>query len=228
MHQGEIAMNKIFSSVAAIVMAGTVGSVEAADMSRPLPPPMPYVFPVYNWSGFYVGGNLGGGWAGTTLTDNLTSAQVGVNPAGVVGGGQLGFNYQVGNFVFGAEWMFDGTSLNSSRNSAALGGSAATDWLTTLAGRFGWAADNWLFYGKAGGGWAANPATLTNTVTGLQFSGSSISPGWLLGGGIEYGITRNWTAKIEYDYLGLESWSTNGLTVRPNVQMLLAGFNFRF
>jgi outer membrane immunogenic protein len=189
---------------------------------------MPYFAPVYNWSGFYVGGNLGGGWAGTTLTDNLTGAQLGVNPSGIVGGGQLGFNYQVGNFVFGAEWMFDGTSLNSSQTAGALRGSATTDWLTTLAGRFGWAADNWLFYGKAGGGWANNRATMTNAVTGLQVSGVSTSPGWLLGGGIEYGITRNWTTKIEYDYLGLDAWTTNPLNVRPNVQMLLAGFNFRF
>jgi len=220
-------MKTMFVCAAAIAMAATAGAAQAADLSRPLPP-APFVSPLYNWTGFYAGGNLGGGWTDATLTDNLTAMSVGVPASGFVGGGQLGFNYQLGGFVVGAEWMFDGTALRSSHTAGALSGSASTDWVTTLAARFGWAADNWLFYAKAGGGWAQTHATLTNAITGLQATGSGASPGWLLGAGIEYGITRNWTTKIEYDYLGLDSWNTGALTVKPNIQMLTVGFNFKF
>jgi outer membrane immunogenic protein len=78
----------------------------------------------------------------------------GNSSSGVVDGGQLGYNYQFGGLVLGAEWTFDGTSLNAPRTVGALQGAGNTKWITTIAGRSGVAADNVLYYGKAGGGWA--------------------------------------------------------------------------
>jgi outer membrane immunogenic protein len=81
-------------------------------------------------------------------------------------------------------------------------------WITTLAGRFGVTNDTWLFYGKAGGGWVGyDNLTIINTVTGARIAGfgNNTNSGWLVGAGIEWALAPNWSVKIEYDYLGLNS-----------------------
>lgn len=70
-----------------------------------------------------------------------------------------------------------------------------------MAGRVGFAYNNWLFYGKGGGAWVGvNNPTLTNVTTGssISFSGNNNS-GWLAGVGVEYAFAPNWTARLEYD-----------------------------
>ena len=79
---------------------------QAADVVRPVPYPL--ALPVYNWTGFYIGANLGGAWASGTLSDSFTGGSVSASSSGVIDGGQLGYNFQNGNFVFGAELVFDG------------------------------------------------------------------------------------------------------------------------
>ncbi len=232
-------LRKFSLSITAAVslMAGAYG-VSAADLARPapayVPPPAP-IF-IYNWTGFYVGGNLGGAWASGTVTDSFTGASLSDSKSGFIGGGQVGFNYQITNWVIGAEWDIDGTSLNASQTGAFVNASANTNWVTTVAARFGVAAGNWLFYGKAGGGWVNNQATITNNITGASLSASNTNSGWLAGAGIEYGFTPNWSAKLEYDYLGLSTWNFNSsvfpaadnVSVSRNIQMLKVGLNYRF
>jgi outer membrane immunogenic protein len=232
-------MRNISISITAAVslLAGAYGA-SAADLGRPIPymPPPAPIF-IYNWTGFYVGGNLGAGWASGTMTDSFTGASLSDSKSGFIGGGQVGYNYQVSNFVFGAEWDFDATALNASRTGGFVTASANTNWVTTLAARFGVASGNWLFYGKAGGGWVNNSATVTNNLTGAAVSASNTNSGWLVGAGIEYGFTPNWSAKIEYDYLGLNTWNVNSTVFAPaadnvsvsrNIQMLKVGLNYRF
>jgi outer membrane immunogenic protein len=112
-----------------------------------------------------------------------------------------------------------------------------TNWMTTVAARFGIAANNWLFYGKAGGGWANNSATLTNLNNGFQVSSSNTNGGWLVGGGLEYAFAPQWSTKLEYNYLGLNSWNVNSTLFAPNadrfsvsrnIQTLTVGVNYRF
>jgi outer membrane immunogenic protein len=232
---GRVGILNLFIGVTLTVLTAA-DVATAADMSVP-PMPAAFVPPPFSWTGFYIGANLGGGWASGTLSDNFTGASLGTSSTGVVGGSQLGYNYQIGNLVLGAEWTFDGTSLNASRTVGALQGSTNTDWMTTVAARFGIAANNWLFYGKAGGGWANNNATLTNLNNGLQVSTSNTNGGWLAGGGVEYAFAPRWSAKLEYNYLGLNSWNVNSTIFAPNadrfsvnrnIQTLLVGVNYRF
>ena len=165
------------------------------------PPPAPtFTYIWYNWNGLYIGGNLGGAWASGTLTDNLSGASFTGDTSGFVGGGQIGYNWQVApQIVLGAEGMFDGTSISKSSNAVnifngdLLQGSARTNSVSTIAARFGYAADHWLYYGKAGGGWVRNSATVTDLTTGASVSSSATNNGWMLGAGIEYGIIPNWT-----------------------------------
>ena len=163
------------------------------------------------------------------------------NLDGWLGGGQVGFNYQMGSFVCGVEGTLDWNSLNSTTGGIitaagpAFQVAANTTWVSTAAARFGFAADRALFYGKAGGGWVGNNATVTNLATGASASTSNTNSGWLLGAGVEYAFTPNWTAKVEYDYLGLSAWTAaspvgvfDAVNVKRQLNIVMGGINYKF
>jgi outer membrane immunogenic protein len=212
----------------------------AADMAVKAPPPPPLP-PPFSWTGFYIGGEIGGVWSNGHISDTLDGFDVSTSHDGIIGGGDVGFNYQTGNFVFGVEGNFDWTSLKATGSGVVipavgtLQASANTDWITTVAGRFGLAYNQLLFYGKAGGGWVGNTATVTNLTTGASISASNTRTGWLGGGGIEWAFDPHWSAKVEYDYIGLHSWTFTGplipgdtWTANRNIQKLTVGLNYRF
>jgi outer membrane immunogenic protein len=229
---------KLFFVVAG--MAGLAGSAQAADLPAPPPlaPPV-YAPPPFNWTGFYIGGNVGGAWSSTTLTDKLTGANVTGNSGGWLGGGQVGLNYQDGRFVLGFEGTGDWTSLNSTSGVVptafgSLQDSAKTKWVATAAVRMGIAVDHFLVYGKGGAGFVGNNVTVANVTTGAGASSSNTNYGWLLGGGVEYAFSNYWSVKLEYDYLRLNGWTAaspfvaDNLNVKQQVNMVMAGFNYRF
>ena len=238
----------LLSSLLALPMAAN-----AADMTAPAPvykaPPVA-PSPPFSWTGFYIGANVGAGWSQGTVTDSLfgISFTNQSNNAVFIGGGQIGGNYQVNNFVFGVEADFDWAGNNNNvGGGGVIGGdtfqvTANNRWITTVAGRVGIAADRWLFYVKGGGGWVGNSGfTVTNETTGgsVAFNGTSNS-GWLLGGGVEWAFTNNWSVRAEYDYLGLNNQSFAVPAAVPviggdtfalhdrNVEMFTVGLNYRF
>jgi outer membrane immunogenic protein len=238
-------------------MALSLGTpVFAADIAVKAPPPPPPP-PVFSWTGFYVGGNVGGAWSNNRWTDSLFLTNFGNNNNGVfIGGGQIGGNYQIGQFVIGGEWDFDWAANNHNNNGIIIpgvGNIVVTNnnrWITTVAARFGWAIDHWLLYGKAGGGWVGNNnLTISNLTTGVSFTCGTFTSftncgnntgGWLVGAGFEYAFTNNWTVKVEYDYLGLGNRTFFVPAASPflagdtftsnnrNVQMVKVGFNYLF
>ena len=208
-------------------------AAHSADVAVKAPPPPPV--PVFSWTGFYIGGNIGGAWANNRFTDTLFLTNFNNNNTGVfIGGGQIGGNYQIGQFVIGGELDFDLAATNNNAGVVipGVGNIVVTDnnrWITTVAARFGFAADHWLFYGKAGGGWVGNNnLTVTNVTTGVSLTCGNFTNcgnntgGWLVGAGVEYAFTNNWTVKFEYDYLGLG----NRTLVIPPTAPLLAGDTF--
>ena len=145
------------------------------------------------------------------MNDSLFGLSASSNRSGFIGGGQLGVNYQFSNIVLGAEWDFDWTSLDATGNGrfvpgvGTLQGSANTRWISTLAARFGVVLNNGvLLYGKAGGAWVDNHATITNLNTGASISASNRNSGWVVGAGVEWAIAGNWSAKLEYDFVKLD------------------------
>src|SRR4029450_6252977 len=211
-------MRKLFYMTAALsVLLATSMAANAADVTaRPAPyaPPSP---PVYapQWTGFYLGGNIGGAWANRDVTDTFLGVNFNNgNKNGVfIGGGQLGFNWQVSTyFVLGFEADFDGAANNNNTGTVfipTVGSIQVTSnnrWITTLAARFGVTPySSWLFYGKAGVGWVGNDDfTITNLTTGASITASNnnTNSGWLVGAGIEWAFGPNWSAKVEDNCLG--------------------------
>ena len=216
------------------------GSALAADLRpRPYTPPPA---PVFSWTGFYIGGNLGGAWARGSVNDSLFGLSADLNRSGFIGGGQLGVNYQFSNIVLGAEWDFDWTSLDATGNGrfvpgiGTLQGAANTRWISTLAARFGVVLGNGaLLYGKAGGAWVDNNATVTNLTTGASISASNRNSGWVVGAGVEWALAGNWSAKLEYDFLKLDDltfgpgpFRGDTFTASREIQMFKVGLNYRF
>ena len=245
----------------AVAVAGLAitGTAHAADLPPAPPPPprapvayVPVPPPPFSWTGFYIGGNLGAGWSQGNVNNNTTgiSALNQSTSATFLGGGQVGVNYQfMGGFVVGAEadfdWAFNGN--NTVTGTAVPSGdqiqiSSNNRWITMLAARFGYAFDRVLVYGKGGGGWVGNNGfTVADMTTGASATiPSNTNTGWLAGAGIEWAFARSWTARLEYDYIGL---SNTSLTVPSNVpaiagdvittsgrdvQMFTAGVNYLF
>lgn len=221
----------------------SIGAGTAADLpvrvAPPTVPPVAYVQPVYNWSGFYVGGHIGGGFADSSWSDPFTGANNTFNKLGFLGGGQVGANIQFNALVLGVEGDFSwtglglkGTGTDSSGNTIGT----TTNWTSTVTGRVGAAFDRLLVYGKGGVAFAQDQSSLTDLGANTA-STTFMRTGWTAGAGLEYGLSQNWSAKIEYDYLGFGSKALNFSTpLQPayttnanlNVQEVKAGLNFRF
>jgi len=242
-------MRKYALSAVAALAVSAASPVFAADLAVKAPP-VPVVAPVYNWTGFYIGGNVGGAWVQGNVTDSLFGLNFnnGNNNGVFIGGGTVGFNYQFNNLVFGVEGDFDWAANNNNTGNGIVGPGGATflvsnndRWVSTVAARFGVAFDRWLVYGKAGGGWVgSNSFTVTDVTTGQSITGSNnnTNTGWLVGGGVEWAFAGNWSAKLEYDYLGLNSHTFTSPgpflvgdtfnTGNRNVQQVKLGINYRF
>jgi outer membrane immunogenic protein len=205
---------KIALGAAAWLAAGWITSAEAADLSYQ--PRTPYTVnqPLnsFSWAGPYLGGNLGYSWG--SVDSSLTK------PSGISGGLQAGYNWQSGPLVFGAE----GDIQASSADDTFAPWKFSNPWFGTARGRIGYAFNNILFYGTAGLAFGS----LRAQTFGL--SESHTTAGWAAGVGAEFGLTQNWSAKIEYLYVNLAD--TNFIiTGAPNgIQFgtVRAGVNYHF
>jgi len=214
---------KLGLAAAMVVSASVVSDAADAPRAPAYRPPPPPLF--YNWTGVYIGVHAGGGWA---------DLGVGDNGSGFIGGGQVGYNYQINpQWVVGLEAEVSGSGIKN--NLATFGTpfgpiSANFNWntLTTLTSRFGYAFDNWLVYGKVGGAWA-DVSVSVNAPFGFGSSAGGTASGWVVGVGTEYAFRNNWSAKIEYNHL--DFGGDGGTFITGNtvtVDTVKAGVNYRF
>jgi outer membrane immunogenic protein len=207
------------------------------------------------WTGFYAGLNIGGGWSANSVNPNgwapylspatgiITFApgnfSGGSNAGGVVGGGQIGYNYQFGpSFLVGVETDFQGTSMSSGGNNNYIlypdpfvagafltpltpGGNAGVslNWFGTVRGRVGYLfTPTLLVYGTGGfayGGGSSNRDFWFGDVSGTR-------TGWTAGGGVEWMFWPNWSAKVEYLYYDLGSVTMNSVSIEPGALIIPA------
>src|SRR3954462_9843038 len=143
-------MKKIL--LASVALFGFAGAASAADLPLRAAPPAPIVaaVPVFTWTGFYSGGNAGYGWmSDDRIVDPLFGFTGGNNDGGFVGGGQIGYNYQIGSFVVGLETDIQYADLGGAGNNV-FGVGNNGNWFGTLRARAGVAFDRALIYATGG------------------------------------------------------------------------------
>lgn len=207
------------AAAAAMVVTGA----QAADLPRPVYKAPAYVAePLFSWTGFYIGANAGYGFGKSDW--NLVG--VSPSPKGFVGGGQIGYNYQMGSFVFGLEADYDYSAMKGDAACGALTCTTKNTWLATGRGRIGYAFDRFLPYFT--GGVAFGNVKAETPV----FGASSSRTGYALGGGLEYAFLGAWSVRAEYLYVDLGSFDTGPAPLVNNVSfkanLIRAGINYRF
>jgi outer membrane immunogenic protein len=214
-------MKKMLLATAAALAVTIAGSARAADL--PLKSETPFAAR-FTWTGCYLGGHLGGGFAHKDITDPAQLVQdsflgpgsttgittVSPAPSGVVFGGQIGCDYQFApSWLVGIEGAASGSTMKASRTVGLPLGNpdtalvqAKTDFLTSVTGRLGYAFDNVLLYAKGGVAMAADRYDVTGSFAGTPFGfvGLENRFGWTAGGGVEWAFSPHWSASVEYDY----------------------------
>jgi len=225
-------------SLRAVLVLGLSGvaiiSAQAADQAAPGGPryyPNTYYPSSVNWTGWYVGGQFGGGFGHTSFTDPFSQVSNSLKPAGVLGGGQFGVNWMRDSLLLGAEADFTWTNLDSSSGTASF----SSRWLSLVTGRVGYGFNQFLVYAKGGAAFASARATVTDGVH-LADTGTTTQIGWTVGGGVEYAINTNWSVRLEYDFADLPtrdlilhgSRAALPVDIDFTIQKVVVGINYRF
>jgi outer membrane immunogenic protein len=242
-------MNQTIRQLATLLMTSAVLSfgltaASAADLPTKA---RPYAAPptAYDWSGFYIGGNVGWASGTTSISDpafDWFGSTFDRRKDSFTGGGQIGWNYQRGRAVFGIEADMNWLNLGKTElYDTAVGRDPSVvinwkwSWLATVRGRAGVAVDDILVYLTAGAAFARPRFSWTELDdppdSWPEFGGVRV--GWTVGGGIEYGVGSNWSVKLEGLYVDLgkeESTNLNGfpLEVRTTAFIGRVGLNYRF
>jgi outer membrane immunogenic protein len=234
----------LLSTVSALALAG---NAFAADMPVKAPPPAVVVAPT--WAGFYVGGHGGFAWlrnehtiSGTqtaSICTGFTNSQTcSLRDTGAVAGGQIGYNWQQRELVFGIEVDGSWTNLKKTTSfaTAAFDGSIndKVEWLASVRGRLGWAMGDMLFYGTGGVAWGQFDFGWRQQAN-RTFQSDKSATGWVAGGGIEKAFSRNWSARAEFLYYGFGRKSASGLVAqntytssfRNDISVVRLGINYR-
>jgi outer membrane immunogenic protein len=234
--------------IAAAGMAAMVTSVSAADLGAraytKAPPPGMAV--TYNWSGFYLGVNGGGGSAGKCW--DLVRADVDFalpreegchNATGGTVGGQVGHRWRLAHWVFGIEGQGNWADFAGSNSSLAFADETNKSKVRAfglVTGQVGYAWNNWLFYVKGGAAVADDRYETFRTSTGSFILGASKTHwGGAVGTGFEFAFAPNWSFGVEYDHLFLGSSEVtmtgqfvDVVRVHQDVNIGLARLNYRF
>jgi outer membrane immunogenic protein len=224
-----------------------IGAADAADLAvRPYTKAPVMTEAVFNWTGWYIGGNVGYGWgrergeltgtqnvsvfrtAGPTLISSVntpfTAISSGSNADGIIGGAQVGYNWQNSNWLFGLETDIQGSDQHSNSSFCLLAGcpvgaviSGANyklDWFGTVRGRVGFLPTQKVLLYATGG---LAYGQISADALAVPFGWGDTRVGWTVGAGAEVAIDRNWSVKFEYLYMDLGSFGgSSSATVVTN------------
>jgi outer membrane immunogenic protein len=249
----------VSAAAAAISAILGIGAASAADMAAAprytKAPPMAPV--VYNWTGCYIGGNVGGGWA---KQNQFRVDSIGVGPtpqnygsesdSAFIGGGQIGCDYQfAGSWVVGVQGMFDWGNISGSHASGSFGGVPLsgtmfdkTKYIDTATVRLGYLfAPQVLGYVKGGAAWTNSSDALFGVPGNfLSEQASWSSTGWTVGGGVEWMFAPGWSVFGEYNYMDFGTKLVTfiappgfvppgeHINVSQTAQTALFGLNYKF
>jgi outer membrane immunogenic protein len=226
----------LLSTVSALALSG---AASAADM----PVKAPALPPAVSWTGFYLGAH--GGVARLDASQAVTGdplqtcstvpgVRCKVHTTGAIFGGQIGYNWQSRDWVFGIEADASGTSLKKSQDFSPHIVNEKVDWLASVRGRLGWAMGDTLFYGTGGVAFGHFDAGWLRSNNTFRAQFDKTATGWVAGGGIEKIFSRNWSARVEFlhygfgkDSFGSTLGGTYTTAFRHDVSVVRLGINFR-
>ncbi|WOH69564.1 outer membrane protein [Bradyrhizobium sp. BWA-3-5] len=243
-------MKKVWlGTVALIAFAAPAAAADLAARPYTKAPP-PAIAAVYDWSGFYIGAN--GGWGSSRKCWDLTDAGLGPivafpegchDATGGTAGGQLGYRWQTGTWVFGLEgqgnWA-DFRGSNVSLFDPTLRNESRIDAFGLITGQIGWAANNVLFYVKGGAAVTADRFRIRDAATGFVVATTGDDTRWgaAVGAGLEFGFAPNWSAGVEYNHLFMQDRSHDFTTaagvffgtdrIRQDVDLVTVRVNYRW
>lgn len=212
-----------------ILLAGAIALIAAPALAADLPrrsgavaPAPVYAAPIFTWSGFYVGAQLGYGWGKDKANYNGTAAST--SPDGMLGGVHVGYNWQSGAFVYGLEADLEYANLKDKKTINAVVYSSKIGTSGSLRLRAGYAFDRTLLY--VTGGLAGADITHSNVTT----KNSGVEYGWTVGAGLEHAFTQNWSARVEYRYsdFGKSKWAANVNKADTTDHTVRVGLSYRF
>jgi len=242
-------MKKFLLGAAGFVALVLTAPASAADLAaRPYTKAPPMIAAIYDWSGFYIGAN--GGWGSSrNCWDVLppfavvATAEGCHDATGGVAGGQVGYRWQSGGWVFGLEAQGNWADLRGSNVSQAIGGSinrSKIDAFGLFTGQVGYAWNNALLYVKGGAAVTDSRFDIRTTVGNALVASTGDQTRWggTIGAGVEYGFSPNWSAGVEYDHIFTQDKNVTftapggafGGTdrVRQDVDLVTARVNYRW
>jgi outer membrane immunogenic protein len=225
-------------------------SAHAADLGGYAPPPPPAYIdarPALMWTGFYVGLNAGYSWSRDFAGEDSLFPYNGIAPerlhsrtSGFTGGGQIGYNYQMGHVVVGVEADFNYVDLSRTKTSlsGAVTENISGNFIGTVRPRVGVAFGPALLYATGGLAYGSVDTTITgNTANTLSASDTGMRVGWAAGAGAEYALNRNLSLRLEYLHTDLGRANLSGVALDTNTyswhdhltdNVVRLGVNFRF
>ena len=240
-------MKKVLLVTASLIALGAGAPAVAADLAaRPYTKAPPMVAAVYDWSGFYIGAN--GGWGSSRNCWDFQPLGGGTfgegchDASGGTVGGQLGYRWQAGTWVFGLEAQGNWADFKGSNVSfiAPLRNESRIDAFGLFTGQVGYAANNVLFYVK--GGAAVTSSEYRSFVVGTNalaaVTGDDTRWGASVGVGLEYAFAPNWSFGVEYNHLFMQDRTYAFTTpagvlafnerISQDVDLVTARINYKF
>jgi outer membrane immunogenic protein len=224
-------MKKILLGSVALLALGTASAFAADLPARTYTKAPAYApTPIYNWTGFYIGGHIGGAFENTSFGGfNVTGTR-----SSFLGGGQVGGDYQFApNWVLGIEGQYSWDDLNRTATAGTLVINDRTRGLGSVTGRLGYTWGAGLLYVKGGAGFR-DGGNVTATLAGVPaiVTGSSNNTGYTIGGGLEYLFAPSWSAKLEYQYFNFGNTALVAPAAIGNfnrdISTVKLGINYRF
>ena len=232
-------MKKLMLVTASMLALGAAAPAVAADLAaRPYTKAPPMVQAAYDWSGFYIGINGGGGTSHNSWDNSVFGPEGSHDATGGTVGGQIGYRWQQGPIVFGIEaqgnWA-DFSGDNVSSVFAPDSNRTKIDAFGLFTGQIGYAWNNALLYVKGGAAVTDNKYEVISGL-GLGTLASTTDTRWggTVGVGFEYGFAPNWSFGVEYDHLfmGHQDVTFPVLaqtdSVKQDVDLFTARVNYRF
>jgi outer membrane immunogenic protein len=241
-------MRKLLLGTVSMAVIGLAAPALAADLParKYTKAPAP-VAAVYDWTGFYIGGNAGYGWSRDCRRNLTTGADLGCYDAtGGVAGGQIGYRWQSGGWVYGLEAQGDWADLKGSALNQAIASPALTrlgskiDAFGLFTGQIGYTWNSTLLYLKGGAAVTDRRFDYINDATGLVTASTGFATRWggTVGAGLEYGFAPNWSAAVEYDHIfegkhdvvftTPAGTALTGRTSGGDTDLITARINYRF